>query len=114
DVVELNILTRRHVGNSVGILFGQVRQALKLPGVETSAGNLDALHAWRVPQRVRPLGQPPGRILERLDSLAVVPLAIVIALPVNSPSQASFGKKSLIELALLSQVNFHFEVINFL
>ena len=62
DEMELDVLARGDVADAVGVLLRQVRQHLDLLRVEPAPRNLDALHAGRVPGRVRPLGQLSCRI----------------------------------------------------
>ncbi len=113
DVMKLNILPGRNVRDSIGIFFGQVRQCLKLSSVEPASGNLDALHARGIPQRTGALRQRTRRIFDLLYFLAVVALAVVIPLAVGSSAQPRFRKQSLIHLALFSQGDVRFKVVNF-
>ena len=113
DVVKLEILPRGHVRDAVGILLGQVRQRLELPRVQSSRGNLDALHPGSIPHRIRALGQISGGIFKPLNGFAVVPLSVVITLAVDSSAKARFGKEALVNLALLSQGDFRLEDIYF-
>ena len=55
-VMELHVLPGGDMGDPVRIFLGQLRQSFKLPGVQPAAGDLDALHARRVPQRVWSFG----------------------------------------------------------
>ena len=57
DEVELEVLARGDVDDAVGVLLGEVGQDLELPGVDAAERDLDPLHAGRVPQRGRPLGE---------------------------------------------------------
>jgi hypothetical protein len=52
DVVELDVLPRGDMADAVGILLGQVGQHVHLLGVQHAEGDLDALHAGRIPERV--------------------------------------------------------------
>ena len=57
NVVQLEVLPRRDVGDSVRVFFRKIRHRLKLLGVEAATGDLDALHARGIPQRIRAFGQ---------------------------------------------------------
>src|ERR1017187_7157585 len=112
-VMKLEILPRGHVRDAVGILLCQVRQSLKLLRVQPSRGDFDALHPRSIPHRIRTLGQFSGRIAKLLNRFAVVPLTVVIALAIDSSSEARFGEKALVDLALLSQSDFRFKDVYF-
>ena len=62
DVVKLEVLPRGDVGDAVGVFLGQFGQRFELRGVQAADGNLDALHARRVPHGHGPLGQVAGGI----------------------------------------------------
>ncbi len=113
DVVELKILARGDVGDAVGIFLGQIGHGFELIGVHAAAGNLDALHARRVPHRVGTFGQLAGWIGNVLDFGAVVALAVVVTLAVGAAPQARFGEKALVYLALFPQGDFGFENVDF-
>ena len=55
--VELNILARGDVRDAVGIFFGQFGEDFELRRVKPAERNFDALHAGRVPERVRTFGE---------------------------------------------------------
>ncbi len=57
DVVELEVLPGGDVADAVGVLLGEVGEDLHLLGVQAAEGNLDALHAGRVPERLRAFGE---------------------------------------------------------
>jgi len=111
-VVKLKILPRGNVRNSVGILFRQFRHDLKLIGIQSASGNLDALHSGRIPERVRTLSQIAGRKIQLLDLLSVIALPVVVALTISAAAQASLGEQAFLKLALLAQSDFGFEDIN--
>ena len=114
DVVKLKILARGDVRDAVGIFLGQLRHGFQLLGVQPAAGNLDALHAGRVPHRIGALGQRrPRDSAISWTFCAVVPLAVVVALAVGAPAQARFGEQALVDLALLAQRDFRFEDVDF-
>src|ERR1700730_9425818 len=92
NIRKVKILPGRHVRYAVRVLLGQLRQRLKLLGIESSTWNLDALHARGVPHGVRALRQLAGRIGNVLNLFAVVPFAIVIALTVDSSSKPRLGE----------------------
>lgn len=62
NVMKLEVLPRRDVDNSVRVFFGEIRHRLKLLGVESATGNLDALHSRGIPQRIRAFGQIAGGV----------------------------------------------------
>ena len=101
------------MGDAVGVFFRQLGHHLELLGVEPASGNLDTLHARRIPHGHGTLGQVPGWIGDLLHLLTIVPLAVVIALAVGAPAKAGFGKKALIQLALFSQRDLRFKHVNF-
>ena len=65
DEVELEVLPRGDVADAVGVLLGEVGQDVHLLRRHAAEGDLDALHAGRVPERVRALDQRAGRVGER-------------------------------------------------
>ena len=107
-VMQLDILPRGDMQDAIGVFVRQLGQDLELIRRETAIGDLDALHARRVPERVGTLDQIARGItqLARLD--AVVALAIVIALPVSALAQALLGEDFFVQLALLAQFNLRF------
>ena len=48
--MKLKVLTGGDVRDAVGIFLRQFRQGFELRGVQSAAGNLDALHARSIPQ----------------------------------------------------------------
>ena len=110
--MKLNVLPRRDVADAVGIFFGQLGQHDHLLGVQAAERNLDALHARRIPVRVRPFRQ--RRIQKLLRRQAVVALAIVIPLPIRAAAEARFGEDFLVDLALLAQRDLSFKRIDLL
>ena len=61
DVVELDVLARGDVQDAVGVFLGQLGQHVELLGRDAAEGDLDALHARRVPERLGALGELAGR-----------------------------------------------------
>jgi hypothetical protein len=112
-VVQLKILARGHMRDRVRIFLRQIRQRLKLFGVQAARRNLDPLHARRVPHRVRTFGQRAGRISDLLHGLPVVPLPVVVALSIRAAPQPRFREQTLIDLALLPQVDIDLERADF-
>src|SRR5579859_3042723 len=112
DIVELKILAGRNMGDAIGVFFRQLAHYLELLSIETAAGNLDALHARGVPHGHWALGQIARWIADLLYLLPVVPLAVIIALAIRAPAKPGFGKKALIQLAVLSQRDFGFKYVN--
>ena len=92
------------------MFFGDVCQNFELPGIEAAERNLDALHAGRIPHRVRAFSQTGLRILQVLRLKTVKALAVVVALAVRAASQARFRKKLFVDLAEFAQ--FHLRVVN--
>ena len=60
--MKLKILAGGDVSDAVGIFLGQLRHGFELRRIEAAAGNLDALHAGRVPHGVGAFGQIAGGI----------------------------------------------------
>ena len=112
--VELEILPRGDVADGIGVLFRQVGQRLHLLGVEATEGNLDALHAGRVPHRLRPLGEALAGITQRPRFDAVMALPVVVALAVDAAPQARFGKNLVVNLVLTLQRQLRLENGDFL
>src|SRR5690606_31117079 len=67
-------------------------------------GDLDALHARRVPKRVRALEQLV-RVGQRPVRRPVMPLAVVVALAIDAPAQARLGEKLVVHLALFLELD---------
>ena len=106
NVVELKILAGSYVRDVVGVFLRQVGHRLELLRVEPPAGNLDALHAGRIPHRVRTLREVAGGIVHFLKCCAVISLAVVVALAVSAAAKPRFGEEPLVNFALLSQRDF--------
>ena len=85
DEVILEILPCRDVKHAVGIFLGEIGQHVHLIGVQAAKRDLDALHSRSVPEGVRSLGQV-GRVVQFLRADAVVPMTVVVALAITSPS----------------------------
>ncbi len=111
--MKLHVLTSGDVSDPVGVLFRQLRESLELRGVQAAGRDLDALHARRIPECIRPLGQTPGGVSELLYPLAIVPLAIVVALAVYAPAQPRFRDQTLVEFPLFLQPQICFVSVNF-
>src|SRR5437899_12448661 len=103
DVVQLNVLPRGDMRDSVGVFLSEFGERLQLRSIQTTGWNLDALHSRRVPHSVGALGEVGGREIQLLDFLPVAAMTVVIALPVGTAAQASLGEQLLIELSLLAQ-----------
>ncbi len=112
-VMELEILPRGDVRDAVGIFFGQLGHGLELCRVEPARGNLDALHARRVPHSVRTLSQFARRKIQPLDFLPIAALAIVVTLAVSASAQPRLGEETLVQFSLLAQGDVGFKRVNF-
>ena len=102
-VVQLDVLPGRDVADAVAVLLGDIGERVHLRRIQPAEGDLDPLHARRVPQRVGPLRQVVRRICERPLGQAVVPLAVVVALAVDTSPQPRFGKHLVVQPPLLLQ-----------
>src|SRR5438874_1081456 len=110
--MELEILACGHVRDSIRIFLGQLRHHFELLRIQSTCGNLDALHSWRIPKGVRSFGQIARREIELLDLLPIVTLAIVVALAVGPATKTRFSKQALFELALFAQRDLGFEDVD--
>jgi hypothetical protein len=109
--VELEILPRGDVRDTVGILLRQLGHHLELLWIESSERHLDAQHAGSVPHRAGPLGRLVGeRELAALG--AIVALAVVVALAVGAAAKAGLGEDLFVDLALLAQPDLGLELID--
>src|SRR5690606_10781669 len=97
-VVQLDVLSGRDMQDRVGALLSKVTEHLQLTDRHATAGGLDALHARRIPQRVRPL-RLIWMIADRLGLKAVVALAVALALPVGAPSESRLSKDFVVQSA---------------
>ena len=88
---------------------GQFGHDFELLGSHSAVGDLDPLHARRVPNRVGPLRLRLG-IGQGLAFSAVMPLAVVVTLAIGSTPQAGLSKHLLIELPLLPKLNLGFKL----
>ena len=111
DEVKLEILPRGHMQNLVRILLGQIGQGFQLLGRKPAEGDFDALHARRIPDRVRPLGGALRKV-QAAHGNAVVAPPVVVALPIHAAPQPGFGKRLLVQLARAAQFQLRFEVVN--
>ena len=109
--VQLKILACGYVGNAVRILLGQFGHHLKLLWRHPPVGNLYALHARGVPDRIGAFGDPFG-IGKLFGLLSVMALAVVVTLSVNPTTQPRFGKHFFVDLVLSPQLDFGLEGIN--
>ena len=114
DEMELEVLPRRDVADGIRIFLRQVGQGLHLFGVEPAKGDLDALHAGRVPHRMRSLGVVPARVAQLPGIHAIVSLAVIVALPVNPAPQSRFGENLVVNLVLALQRQLRLENVDFL
>jgi hypothetical protein len=113
DEVELEVLAGGDVQDPVRILLGECGQLLELSGRHAAEGDLDALHARRIPDRVRSLGR--ARVEgEGLLGDPVVSLAVVVTLAVDATPQTRLGEDLLFELALLAKLDLPLEEIDLL
>jgi hypothetical protein len=112
DVVELNILAGGDMGDIVGVLFGEVGESFELSGVEAAEGDLDALHAGRIPHGVGAFGVRRG-VGEGAGGGAVVALAVVITLAVSAAAEAGFSKDAVLNLALFFEGDLAVEDVEF-
>src|SRR5262245_31641279 len=117
DEVELKILARRDMTDGIRILFSKISQGLHLLSGQTPKGNFDALHPGCIPDRLGPLGQLPGGVVQLLDAHAIMALAVVVALAIDPTTQAGLREDPLIDFALTLQfdlcginVDFFFEL----
>ena len=112
DEVKLNVLAGGDVADAVGIFLAEIGQHFELLGVETTEGNLDALHAGGVPESVGAFGGDVG-VVEGAGGCAVGALAVVVALAVGAAAQAGFGEDAVFDFALLAQGDLVFEDVEF-
>src|SRR5689334_3735140 len=113
DEMELHVLPRRDVQYAVRVLLGAVGEHLELLSGQPTERNLDALHAGRVPLCLRAFQQPAMGVRDFLCLRAVVTLAIVVALAVDTTPQAELGEDFLLELALFTQLDLALESVDF-
>ena len=109
DEVQLEILPRRHVQNSVRILIRHFCQRFHLRRRQPAKRHFDPLHPRRVPVGIRSLRQVARWVAESLRLRPVEPLSVVVPLPVNPPAQARFCKDFFINFILLPQLNLPLE-----
>ena len=109
----LNILPRRDVEHAVRVFLGEICKHVHLLWIHAAKRNLDALHARSVPKRVGPLRQI-GRVVQFLRADSVMPVPVVVALAITSPSQSCLGENLLVELALLAQGDFGRKLVDFI
>ena len=111
DVVQLDVLAGGHMQDAVRVFISQLRQHIQLLRVQTAIGHFNAHHSRRVPIGVwslHPLrGEGDGLALE-----AVVALAVVVALTVDTPAQTALGKDPLVQFALASQEHLPFKNVD--
>ncbi len=112
--MKLKILAGGHVQNIVGVLLGHIGQYVHLGGGQPAVGNFEALHAGRVPKRIRPFGQLRVGKLNFARFHAIVAAAVVVALAVRAAPQPQLGKDLFVEFALPAQFHLGFKLINFL
>ena len=112
NVVQLEILARRDMGNPIRIFFRQFGHHLQLLRIHSPVWDLNPLHSRRVPDGVRPFGRKLRRKRELLGLATVIPLAIVVALAINPPAQASFRENLFVNLVLSPQFDFLLEGLN--
>src|SRR5690606_12803736 len=99
DVVELHVLPRRDVQDVIGVLLGEIADRLELPRRDAAAGDLDALHPRRIPQRTGPFGEV--RIeAEGLRVATIVPKAVVVTLTIGTTTQTRFGEDLVVQASL--------------
>ena len=60
-----------------------------------------------------PLVKAPGGVSEFLHFLAIVPLAVVITLPVDTAAQASLRNQTLVQFPLFPQLQLLFVILDF-
>ena len=111
DIVELEILSRCHVKNRVGIFFRKIRVHFELFRRNATIRDLDSAHTGRVPEGLGPfrgdVGKPEGLLRD-----TIMALAIVVTLAVNPAAKAGFGENFFVELGLLAQARLAFEVVD--
>src|SRR5581483_1750989 len=112
DEVELDILARGDVGDSIGVFLGQFGECFELGAVQATVRNLDALHTGRIPHRARTLGIVAG-ILELLSLFAIVALAVVIALAIGAAAEARLSEYLVVDFAVFLESDFAIEFIHF-
>jgi len=110
--MQLNILPGGDVADGVGIFLRQLRQHDHLLRVQSAKRDLDPLHARRIPERIRPLGERRIRNLLRLNP--VMPLAVIIPLPIRPPAKPGLGKHLLLNLILLAKRDLRFKEVDLL
>ncbi len=112
-VVQLEVLPRGHVYDAVRVFLGELRKGFQLLRIHSAGGNLDALHPGRVPHGVGAFSQSRGGVGNLLNGLAVVSLAVIVPLAVDSAAKARLREHALLEFALLAQGDFRLEDIDF-
>src|SRR5262249_40685552 len=75
--------------------------------------DLDPLHARRVPEGARTLGELGRRKRERLLVASVVTLAVVVSLAVDAAAEPRLGEELLLDSPLFSKVNLSLEDVDF-
>ena len=110
--VQLDVLARGHVEDTIRVLLGQLRQHVQLIRRQRPERDLDPLHAGRVPEGHGALGDLPRGEHQRLGGLAVVALAIVVALSVDPASQPRLREQLLLDLSLLAELELGLENVD--
>src|SRR5262249_35603536 len=81
DVVQLHVLARGDVANSVGVFLSHVGEGVHLIRVQAAEGDLDALHARRIPDSFNALrGLGGKRQLALGDAIVSLPVVITLAI----------------------------------
>ena len=112
DEVKLKILARRHVGDAVGIFFGEIGQeSPTAPAFRPPNGILMRIIPGASHKVSGPLIDVGGE-LELLHAFAVVALAVVVALAIDAAAQPGLGENFFVDLALLAQLHLLLEDID--
>ncbi len=110
--MKLHVLAGRDVADRVRVLFGHSRELVHLIRVQAAEGDLDALHAGRIPGGLRPLGRLGGKRQAAVAD-AVVALAVVVALPIGAAAQPGLPEQLVLDLALLLELDLAFVDVDF-
>ena len=112
DVMQLDVLARGNVQNTIRILLGKLGQHIQLIRGQAPERNLDPLHPRCVPHRIRPLDQVSAGKLQDLRIAAVEPFAVIVTLAVNTAAQAGFGENGVVDLVLFPQFDLRGEYVH--
>ena len=113
DEVELDVLAGGDVQDAVRVFLGALGEHVELLRCDAAVRDLDAQHARRVEDGVGAFREV-RRVLEALLCLAVVPQAVVVALPVGAAPKPGLSEDPFLHPALLAKFDLGFEDIDLL